>query len=342
MIREISVEELETMVKPVLIDVRSESEFSEATIPGAINLPLFNDAERAEIGTIYVQHSPALARKKGLELVSPKLPALIGEIEKIAGQGMPVIFCWRGGMRSKSLAVVLDMMGMPAVRLAGGYKSFRRRVVDYFARPLSFQVVVLRGNTGVGKTTLLHKLREGGYPAIDLEGMANNRGSVFGAIGLNQPPTQKTFESALFTELQRYKTYSYIIVECESRRIGRINLPSTFYEAMQMGEQILVYDTLEHRINRLLEEYTPHADALMQIEQALERLVKKLGHRKINELKLLLNKKELSVFTEKMLTEYYDVLYAYPNEPCEEYSLSVSNEKPEQAIIELTQFLRQQ
>lgn len=339
MIKEINVEELKTLDKPILIDVRSEGEFSEATIPGAMNLPLLNNEERAEVGTIYTQTSQSLAREHGLNLVSPKLPDLVNKVGELAKKGPLVLFCWRGGMRSKSLASVVDLMGIPVYRLQGGYKAYRNQVVEYFQNKLPFQVVVLRGNTGVGKTELLGRLRAEGYPAIDLEKLANNRGSVFGAMGLGSPPSQKKFEGLLYEELASLKEFPYIIVECESKRIGRVTLPACLYEAMQDGIQILQYDSIVNRVQRLINEYTSVPNALTEISTALERLIKTLGHAKVQELRRLLHTNSLEKFTELLLVEYYDKLYAYPNEPSSEYAFYINNEQPDKALRELECYL---
>lgn len=339
MIKEINVEELRTLDHPILVDVRSEGEFAEATIPGSLNLPLLNNIERAEVGTIYTQASPSLARELGLRIISPKLPDLVKTVEELSKRGPLVLFCWRGGMRSKSLASVIDVMGIPIYRLQGGYKAYRSQVVDFFQNKLPFRVVVLRGNTGVGKTQLLGQLRSEGYPAIDLEKLANNRGSVFGAMGLGEPPSQKKFESLLYEELKLLSEHSYIIVECESKRIGRVTLPTSFFTAMQEGTQILHYDTMENRVQRLLKEYASVPNALQEIGDALERLIKTLGHVKVRELRTLLEKGCLNVFTERLLIEYYDKLYAYPNEPSSEYAFYLNYEEPLKALGELECYL---
>ena len=339
MIKEITVQELKTLGQPILVDVRSEGEFAEATIPGAVSLPLFNNEERAKVGTTYTQSSPSLAREQGLNIISPKLPDLVQKVGEFAKRGPLVLFCWRGGMRSKSLATVVDLMGIPVYRLQGGYKAYRAQVVDYFEAKLPFKVVVLRGNTGVGKTELLGQLRGDGYPAIDLEGLANNRGSVFGAMGLGNPPSQKKFEGLLYEELELLKEFPYIIVECESKRIGRVTLPAIFFTAMQEGIQILQYDSLVNRVQRLLREYTAVPDALQEIGLALERLIKTLGHVKVQELRTLLETNHLDLFTERLLVDYYDKLYAYPNEPSSEYAFYINHQDPVQALRELECYL---
>lgn len=341
MIKVINVEELKFLDHPILVDVRSEGEFAEATIPGSVNLPLLDNEERAVVGTIYRQSSPGLAREEGLRIISPKLPDLVKKVEQLSQQGPLVLFCWRGGMRSKSLASVVELMGIPVYRLQGGYKAYRNQVVDYFKEKLSVQVVVLRGNTGVGKTELLGKLRADGYPALDLEKLANNRGSVFGAMGLGDPPSQKKFEGLLYEELERLNKFPYIIVECESKRIGRVNLPTTFFTAMKEGIQILHYDSLENRVQRLLKEYTSMPNALQEIDDALSRLIKTLGHVKVGELRILLATGQLTEFTKRLLLEYYDKLYAYPNEPSSEYCFFINYEDPLKALRKLEYYLNE-
>ena len=339
MIKEINVQELKTLDHPILVDVRSEGEFAEATLPGAISLPLLDNVERAQVGTTYTQATPSLARELGLSIISPKLPQLVKKVEGLSKNGPVVLFCWRGGMRSKSLAAVLELMGVPVYRLLGGFKAYRSEVVDFFKAKLPYRVVVLRGNTGVGKTDFLQQLRAEGYPAIDLEGLANNRGSVFGAVGLGDPPSQKKFEGLLYEELIALSKFPYIIVECESKRIGRVMLPINFYEAMQEGIQVLHCDSLENRIQRLLKEYTTVPNALREIGAALERLIKTLGHVKVTELRTLLETGCLNVFTERLLVEYYDKLYAYPNEPSSEYAFYVNYQEPLKALRELECYL---
>src|SRR5665648_44056 len=339
MIKEINVQELKTLDRPIFVDVRSEGEFAEATLPGAVNLPLFNNLERALVGTTYTQTTPSLARELGLSIISPKLPQLVKKMEELAANGPIVLFCWRGGMRSKSLATVVELMGIPVYRLQGGYKAYRSQVTDFLQTKLPYQVVVLRGNTGVGKTDLLGQLRAKGYPAIDLEKLANNRGSVFGAVGLGHSPSQKKFEGLLYEELVLLNKFSYVIVECESKRIGRVTLPINFFTAMQEGTQVLHYDSLNNRVQRLVKEYTSVPNALQEIGAALERLIKTLGHVKVRELRTLLETGCLNVFTERLLVEYYDKLYAYPNEPNSEYETYVNYQEPVKALRELQCYL---
>lgn len=340
MIDEIRIEELHKVKDFVLVDVRSEGEYEEASIPCALNLPLFNNEERAKVGTTYVQSSPALAKQQGLAIVGPKLDNLYRQAAEWAKDRPLVLFCWRGGMRSKSLATVFDLMGLRVFRLQGGYKAYRHLVNDYFSREFPFKVVVLRGNTGVGKTEILKRLKEDGYPAIDLENLANNRGSVFGSVGLGSAPTQKNFEAILFEQLREVSHFPYIIVECESKRIGKVNLPTMLSNAMSNGTEVLIYDSKINRVQRLIKEYTQFPDAIPQIKIALGRLTKNLGHNKIALYNALLDQGDLAGFTEEML-DYYDALYAYPNSPSGDYDYVVNNVDPEQGIKELEAYLDQ-
>ena len=194
MFREITLTDLFKLQKKeahTIVDVRSPMEFHEATIPGSINIPVFNDEERAEVGTIYKQIGKEAAMDRGLAIFSQKLPAFIQAFKQV--ETPLTVFCWRGGMRSKTAATVLDLMGIHANQLSGGIRSYRRWVVQVLEeadfRP---ELLVLNGNTGSGKTAILRHLLKKAYPVIDFEKMAGHRGSIFGQIG-QHPSNQKNF-----------------------------------------------------------------------------------------------------------------------------------------------------
>ena len=189
----------------LFIDLRSPDEFHIDHIPGAINLPIFNDEERKEIGTLYCQINPIKAGYRGLEVVLPKVSGLLKQIEELTKTNQVILYCWRGGQRSKSLYMLAQAMQLDCHYLCGGYKAYRNHVVKYFKEECPFSIFVLHGLTGVGKTEILQKIKnETSMQVIDFEGLLNNRGSAFGTIGLKEPPTQKVFESSLWLDLDKF------------------------------------------------------------------------------------------------------------------------------------------
>ncbi|MEN1968144.1 tRNA 2-selenouridine(34) synthase MnmH [Lentibacillus sp. N15] len=238
-----------------IIDVRSPKEFHESTIPGSINIPVFNNDERAEVGTIYKQVGQEAAKERGLEIFSAKLPDFIAAFRKI--DTPKTVFCWRGGMRSKTAATVLDLMGIKANRLSGGFRTYRQWVVATLAEEeFKPDLYVLNGYTGSGKTTILKLLAQKGYPVMDLEGMANHRGSIFGQIGL-EPSSQKEFESQLVQAMIRYQDAPFVFVEGESKRIGKATLPDFFYAKKEKGIQLFIDMPTKERIQHILDDYQP-------------------------------------------------------------------------------------
>jgi tRNA 2-selenouridine synthase len=293
----------------LVLDVRTPLEFAEDHIPGAINVPLLSNDERVEIGTLYRQSGPHPARVRGLELTAPKLPALVAEIAG-AANGRPILVCcWRGGLRSRTVTAVLELTGYPAVQLAGGYKGYRNHIVGYFA---SFRspgpLVVLHGLTGIGKTTFLGQLEGGPWSVIDLEGLACHRGSAFGMLGLEQSLTQKRFESILWDALRRIPPGMPIVLEGESRRIGRVALPGDMYEVMRDGFKVWCEASVATRVRRLLEDYG-REEYREEMVAALGRIRKKLGGDTYAELSGYLHRWELEPFTRELCVSYYDRNY---------------------------------
>lgn len=270
MFQDIEVEELLALRDQkdmTIIDVRSESEYADSTIPGSLNIPLFDDAERAEVGTIYKQISVQAAKDRGLELVSAKLPAFIKSFEQI--KGPKAVFCWRGGMRSKTTATVLSLMGIRAYRLTGGFRAYRKWVVQTLSH-IDFppRAIVLLGHTGTGKTAILNELKQDGYPVLDFEGMAGHRGSIFGQVGL-QANNQKTFESLLLSDLLKLQQAPYVLMEGESKRIGKAVLPDSMIDKKEAGTQLFIQLPIEERVRHIVEEYKP--------EQHKEELIRAFG-----------------------------------------------------------------
>ena len=346
MSKEITIQEALQLPGAKIIDIRSESEFAEATVPGALNIPLLSDEERAAVGTVYKEKGPDEARELGLQFVAPKLPELIRQFKETTGMGPVVVFCWRGGMRSKSVCSLLESVGLPVYRLVGGYKAYRRYVNKYLNKPLPHKVAVIHGLTGVGKTEVLDELRDMAVPAVDLEGLANNRGSVFGQIGMDPQPSQKMFEGLLAAELAIWESAGYIIVECESRRIGRIMLPDTLIEAMRNGIRILAYCPVKKRIERIKRIYSSKnrlglVENKEELKKAIKALEKRIGKQKTTEFNKMVDKGHLDDVVEYLLLNYYDPLYKYPAEASNEYDLSINTSDVSTAAKSIKKFLEE-
>jgi len=221
-----------------IIDTRSPSEYAEDHLPGAINLPVLSDDERAQVGTIYKQVSPFDARKLGGAMVAANAARHIaGPLAGFGGGWRPLVYCWRGGQRSGAFAGILAQIGWRVGRLEGGYKAWRALVAARVAGPVAAPVVVLDGNTGSAKTEILHRLAARGHQVIDLEGLANHRGSLFGAMPGGQP-SQKLFESRLAMALEGLDPVRPLLVEAESSRIGDLNLPRGIWQAITAAPRI--------------------------------------------------------------------------------------------------------
>lgn len=320
----VTIEQALELSNPLFIDLRSPVEYEAAHIPGALNIPLFEDDERALVGTIYRENSPESAIDEGFSLAAPKLPGIYRRIKELSSKYNIVLYCWRGGMRSQAISQVLTMLGSNHYRLEGGFKSFRQYVLEFFSKPLTQEIVVLHGLTGVGKTDYLNRLRMEGLPALDLEGLAHNRGSVFGHIGMGRPTTQKQFDGELFFFCRKFRDWPRIMVECESKRIGNVVLPETIFAAMERGRRVLLYDSMENRINRLIAAYAleENPDNLRALRASVERLQKHLGRRKTEDLLEALRERDYPRAVYTLLIDYYDPLYKYPDQPSERYEFN--------------------
>lgn len=297
----------------LLVDARSPDEFAEAAIPGAVNVPVLDNQERAEVGTLYKQVGKRQARHRGVEIVAPKIPSMIDQIARLQLEtSQPVVvYCWRGGTRSLALTQFLQLAGIPARQLSGGHKGFRRHVLDFFERGQWAKLLVFRGLTGVGKTHCLHRLAERGYAVIDLEGLANHRGSAFGNLGLPPQPSQKTFEALLWDELRKTPCDGYILAEGESRHIGRIALPARVYETLQVETSIWLHASLQARVRNILNDY-PAVDQLKEeFTQPICALKDRLGKETTTRYLELLGNGQWSELVSELMENYYDPLYRH-------------------------------
>jgi len=297
----------------VLIDARSPAEFAEATIPGAINMPILDDAERAEVGRLYKQVGKAEARRRGVALVAPKIPAMVEQAAGLqAGTSLPVVvFCWRGGLRSLALTQFLTLAGVPARQLSGGHKVFRRHVLDFFENGQWGRLIVFRGLTGVGKTHYLHRLVDAGFPILDLEGLASHRGSAFGNLGLPPQPTQKMFEALVWDVLSKVPKDAYVLAEGESRHIGRVALPVQLYNSLQVETSIWLKADLSTRVRNILGDY-PAIDSLKtDFAEPIKALKERLGKKTVSRYLELLDAGKWSELVSNLMENYYDPLYQH-------------------------------
>ncbi|MDF1729732.1 MAG: tRNA 2-selenouridine(34) synthase MnmH [Sulfitobacter sp.] len=251
-----SLEELRALPVDTVIDVRAPAEFAEDHVPGAINLPVLDDAERARVGTLYKQVSPFDARKLGGALVAQNTARHLREsLSHHEGGWQPLVYCWRGGQRSGAFATILDQVGWRVLLLKGGYRSYRRLVVGaLYDNPLPHRVVVIEGGTGTAKTALLQALSEQGAQIIDLEGLANHRGSLFGAMPGGQP-AQKMFESRLAAALSACDPARPTYVEAESSKVGDILVPPSVWGAMLAAPRLAIEAPLTARATYLARAY---------------------------------------------------------------------------------------
>lgn len=292
-----------------MIDVRTPLEFEEDHIPGAFNVPLLTNEERVEIGTIHKQAGPIEARRRGLELTCSRFYGMVERIVAVADGRPIVVYCWRGGLRSHSVAMLVETCGTPARQLVGGYKSFRAHVIDYFDRcDFPSPLVVMHGMTGTGKTMFINGLNSGSWATIDLEGIACHRGSAFGAFGLEQKITQRYFETILWDAFRRLPADLPIVLEGESQRIGKYSLPGCLYQTMAGSCKVWCHASIETRIERLSIEYArpEYRGAMLE---ALERIKKKLPGTRYAELKDRVETWDVEGIGRGLIEWYYDRMY---------------------------------
>lgn len=257
-----------------VVDVRTPAEYEKAHIPGAINIPLFSNEQRVVIGTLYKQESKDAAILKGLDFIGPEMKRIVLEARKVAKNNRLIVHCWRGGMRSESVAWLLNFSGLEAELLDGGYKTYRRHTQEQFVAHGKF--IVLGGMTGSGKTEILLELKKIGEQVIDLEGLANHKGSVFGGIGQAEQPTTEMFENLLGDEIYNLDGERSCWIEDESANIGKVRLPQLFWDIKRTAPIVELRINRADRLDRLVNEYgSQDVDAL---SAAIHRITKRLGH----------------------------------------------------------------
>jgi tRNA 2-selenouridine synthase len=297
---------LELAGKTPIIDVRSPSEFSTGHIPGAYNIPLFDDREREAVGIRYKKEGRIQAILEGLKLSGPSMHLKLGQALKISKEGRLLVHCWRGGMRSEAMAWLLSLGGIETDVLEGGYKSYRHFILEKLS--VNRKMIILGGLTGSGKTHILGYLNEKGHQVIDLEGLANHKGSAFGSLGQLRQPSSEHFANLLFDEWKRVDPDQLVWLEDESRNIGTVFMPEELYLNMQKNPAIILLMDIKTRLPRLIEEYSCYSSD--ELISTVMKITKRLGGDRTKEATEAIQRGDFPKAIEITLN-YYDKAYLF-------------------------------
>ncbi len=294
-----------------IIDVRSPAEFAEDHIPGAINAPVLTNEQRAEVGTLFTQVSPFAAKKLGAALIARNiaqhLETLFSDKPK---QWRPLVYCWRGGQRSGAMAHILAQVGWSVSRLAGGYKSYRRQVLaDLQTLPDTLRFRVVCGPTGSGKSRLLRVLHEQGAQVLDLEALAQHRGSLLGNLPDEAQPAQKMFESRLWDALRHYDPRRPVFVEAESKKIGLLSMPEALLTKIRTSDCLTIEAPVSARVQLLMDDYKHFLSDPVLLTRRLAPLLPLHGHQVLDRWQALAEQGNWAVLVEELLTMHYDPAY---------------------------------
>lgn len=341
MAKRVDIEELWKIIQNrPLLDVRTPAEYERGHIPGAYNLPLFSNEERAVVGTTYKQAGPKEALLEGLDFVGPKMRSFVEEAQRLAPDRKIAVHCWRGGKRSESIGWLLEFAGFEVTLLKGGYKAFRRHVLDWFEKT-SLSLIIVGGPTGTGKTEMLHEIARRKEQVVDLEALAHHKGSAFGSLGEGPQPTVEHFENKLFQAFRQLDISRRIWLENESRRIGTACLPEGLWSQMKRAPLIHIDMPLEIRVQRLVRDYAQYSDEALI--RSFERIRKRLGGQ---HLKAAVEAVEQKDYPEAVAIalRYYDKAYAYGLEnktagPV--YHVGIDKNDPAHAAERLLTFIKE-
>lgn len=289
-----------------VVDVRSPAEFKAGHIPGAVNIPLFNDMEREKVGITYNKEGSVAAIIQGFKIAGPSIYSKLEEGLRIASEKKLLIHCWRGGMRSEAMAWLFSQGGIECVVLEGGYKSYRHHVLSSLS--VNRKMIILGGLTGSGKTSILRILGNRGFQVIDLEGLANHKGSAFGSFGQQPQPTSEHFANLLFEKWQGTDTNQPVWYEDESINIGRIFMPKEFYTNMQNNPAIVLLMDISTRLGRLVGEYSQYPRD--ELEAAVMKISKRLGSENARTVIQWIRNGDIAKAVATTL-KYYDKSYMY-------------------------------
>ncbi len=323
-----------------IIDVRSPGEFAHAHIPGAVNMPLFDNDERAQVGTTYKRAGKDAAVLQGLDMVGPKMSAFVRQARKLNPKSKQVlVHCWRGGMRSGSMAWLLNTAGLEATTLTGGYKAYRTAVLDSFAEPRN--LLILGGKTGSGKTEILKQLAAQGEQVIDLEGLAHHKGSSYGAIGQLPQPSSEQFENLVYEQWRQLDSGRPIWLEDESRNIGRCYVPVPLWQQMRSAQVAFLDIPREVRAQRLVQEYAGIDHELLV--EATKRIERRLGGLAAKQSLAALEQRDYATVADLTLV-YYDKAYLHglrERDAATIHTLPIATDNPAQTASELIAWANQ-
>jgi tRNA 2-selenouridine synthase len=292
----------------IIIDVRSPAEFKEDHVPNSINLPVLSNKERHQIGIKYTENS-FMAKKEGAVIISKNISKIIKKIN-FSKQDKVLIYCWRGGLRSLSLYLVLKQIGYDVYLLDGGYKSFRKAVVNFLEKDaLKYKFNQIIGITGVGKTLFLKELHKKNFQVIDFEGLAKHKGSILGSLPGVEQPSQKLFETMIYQKLFDFDLKKNVWVEAESIKVGKLSIPSLIWKKMPTGKNIKLNSSIDERVEYILKDYkyfTNNPELMTIALQVLRRIIPKEEYQKIE---LSLKMKEYRDFVKNLIIYHYDKAY---------------------------------
>ena len=308
-----SIADLDTLPFDEVIDARSPAEYAEDHIPGAINLPVLDDAERAEVGTIYVQDSRLLARKLGAARVARNVA---GHLETVLADKpadyRPLVYCWRGGQRSGAFATILSQIGWQVGVLDGGWKAWRKLVqLSLYETPFPAPVLMLDGNTGTAKTAILHRVAKRGGQVINLEGLARHRGSLFGLAPGDTQPSQKGFETGLARAIARLDPTRPVLLEAESNRIGTLRLPPSIWKAMQLAPRIKIEAPVAARAAWLTQAYGDIIADPAELSTRIAALAPFQSRETLADWQRLATQGAFETLAARLMVEHYDPRYEH-------------------------------
>lgn len=315
-----SKEFLEQSKNELIVDVRAPLEFQKGHIINAVNVPLFDNYERAEIGTLFKKQGKDKAVTRGLEIVSPKLVNFLADVQKLTKNKKVFVYCFRGGMRSNSFAWLMNTGGLEAKILKGGYKAYRNHVLNYFVEDK--KMILLGGRTGSGKTDVLRWLSDNNYPVIDIEQIAHHKGSAFGSINEKKQAPQQVFENNLFHELRNKETCNYYLLEDEAQSLGCNKIPFQLWHHMKNAPIIKLIIPFEARVEKLVQDYT--TNDIPALKNAITKISQQLGPQNAKQCLQLLDEGKLHDVAAISLS-YYDKAYEYKYDRKDQQIIEVSS-----------------